>query len=189
MADLYQEYKCLTKNCLWKSERNKFNQHNYSEKVKIIFDISNEQTNSKIKVDEDRQFLMLQKKGSIDPVGVVDRKLVEREQRSLKRRKREKQRASLATSSTAASVEFLSPSSLLANEESEYISDINVNCANKYKRLRKMVFAIISSTLDCTNTSVCKSAMIKTSILKSLILNQLNLIKKHNSSPASAESR
>ena len=44
-----------------------------------MFDISNEQTNSKIKVDEDRQFLILQKKGNIGSLGVVDRKLVERE--------------------------------------------------------------------------------------------------------------
>ena len=70
----------------------------------------------------------------------------------------EKQRAASATSTTATSVELLSPSSASANEESKYDSGINVNCANKCKLLRTIVSAKVSSTLDRTNTSVRKSA-------------------------------
>ena len=87
--------------------------------------------------------------------GAVDKKLVEREQQSLERRMREKQCAASATSTTAASVELLPPSYASANEESEYDSDINVNCANKCKHLRTIVSAKLSSTLDRTNTCVC----------------------------------
>ena len=78
---------------------------------------------------------------------------------------REKQHAASATSTTSASVELLSPSSASANEDSEYDSDINVNCANKCKRLRTIVSAKLSSTLDCTNTTVRKSAMVMAFIL------------------------
>ena len=59
IADLYQEYKSLIKHHLRKNEKSKINQDKYSEKLEMIFDISNSQTNQKIKIDEDRQFLML----------------------------------------------------------------------------------------------------------------------------------
>ena len=72
-----------------------------------MFNISHVHANQKIKIDEDRQFLMLQKQGRNGSLGAIDKKLVDREQRSLERRMQEKQRAASASSTTAASVELL----------------------------------------------------------------------------------
>ena len=71
----------------------------------------------------------------------------------LERRIGEKQNAAAVTSITDASVDLLSPGFAPANKESEYDSDNNVNCANKYKHLRTILSAKVLSTLDCTNTN------------------------------------
>ena len=83
--------------------------------------------------------------------------------------------------------ELPSPGSGSANEESEHDSNINVNCANKCKRLRTTLSAKVSPTLDCTKPSIPISAMIMLSApnesgtesillpLKSTILCQLQL--------------
>ena len=72
---------------------------------------------------------MLQKQRHIGSLTAVDRKLEEREQRSLKRRMQEKQHAASAV--VTANVELPLPGSASANEESECDSDINMNYANK----------------------------------------------------------
>ena len=51
-------------------------------------------------------------------------------------------------STTTASVELLSPGSASANEESEYDSGINVNCANKCKSLKTILSEKVLSTLQ-----------------------------------------
>jgi len=86
----------LLKNRTRSNEKDKSNQKQYSDKLEMLFDISHANSDSLIKNDEDKQFLMLQREGRFGSCGPVDKKLAEKEKRAAERKLKEKMRVEAA---------------------------------------------------------------------------------------------
>ena len=174
IEELYKKYKNLVKARTRSNDKDKKNQILYSENLDMLFDISHANSDKLITIEEDKQFLKLQQETRSGSLGPVDKKLADKEKRSYERYMKAKIRSevqhskSLLAASSAADTLSYSCSSA----EEEITEDPNYVDTDDMPRVRKkprqIVTAKVSATLDRTNTSVRKSAMIMATVLNQM---------------------
>lgn len=87
---LYNQYKTLVKARSRSTDKDIENQNRHSQELDTLFDISVADADKGIKIEEDRQFLQLQKESRTGSFGPVDKNLTQKEERSIARRMKKK---------------------------------------------------------------------------------------------------
>lgn len=180
IKDMYAEQVRLMSSRARSTEKDKFNQNQYTEKLNRLFDISHANADDIIVNDEDRKFLKLQQESRCGSIGTVDKKLHDREKRAAERRKRLADRGQLAATTPTQTDRCVAAEVLDSNDSSsdsstedepeseEFIAKIikpgstRINQQNKYKSI---VSKKVSSVLDRANISVRASTMIIASVV------------------------
>lgn len=90
---LYNLWRNLQKNCRRKSETQKSKEAEFTEKLDDLFDIAHANALETMKLKENREFLIAQRrKGRIGCIGPVDKKFADAEKRRLDRLEKEQER-------------------------------------------------------------------------------------------------
>ena len=88
ICDLFNEQISLMKHRTRSKIKDQKNQENYSKKLDKMFDISHGNADQMITIEEDKEFLNLQRASRTGSFGCVDKKLATVEKRSAERRER-----------------------------------------------------------------------------------------------------
>ena len=178
IKQLYSEYSGLMKHRSRSNPTDRLNQDKYTKKLDTLFDISHARAEQMIKIDEDREFLRLQRMARVGAMTSVDKKLAAKEKRSAERHKRLKQRQQAskseasAAATTVARVDAIEPADSSDGEELDDETDADFHspsakavATSVQPKRQHIISPTVSAVLDRTNTSIRKSAMILASVV------------------------
>ena len=166
IEDLYEEYSKLMKNRLRGNDTDLLRQKEYCEKLDKLFDISHAKADELINIEEDRQFLKLQKESRKGSIGPVDKKLVAKETRTAIRKKKALNRLAAHKKKEEITEKSSSDSEHPTDLPEDQSSDEEFSYTPKAPRKQKSIISPnVAATLDRTNTSVRKSSMIIASVI------------------------
>jgi hypothetical protein len=174
LKDLYAEHAKLMKHKTRNNDKDLENQTQFSEKLDMLFDISHAASEQLISIEEDKQFLKMQKESRSGVIGRVDKKKADRDKRTFERKCREAERAEREID-RAISIKVTSNEKDICSEDEETETDetddddeeycTQVNELGKAKRCKTVLTPNIAATLDRTITSVRKATMIMASVI------------------------
>ncbi len=162
---LHAEWQNLKKLVNRKSQSNLLNQQVFTDSLHDLFDIAHQNALDLIKIEEDRQFLMAQReKGRRGCMAGVDRILAQKEERIMKRKAAEANRAAKAADTSfaaAAAIMEMASSSSSESEEPEMEEPLlKTPRQSKHRGTITVVTPEVAAALDRTNTSNRNAAYI-----------------------------
>lgn len=183
LESLHDEYKRLKSNKNRKTNTQKSNEKQFSEKFNDLFDIAHAEALSKITIDEDRNFLMAQReKGRRGIMAGEDKTLSAREERTrgrLEAQKRRRKKADEEPGPSCVAILASSPSSCTSSDTdqpndvvAEVVAEVSACGPPSAKRPRRakknIVTRSLAAALDRTKVSDRQAAFILTEAAKSL---------------------
>lgn len=177
LVDLYHVWRELQKNCKKTQITFKSRENNFKINLDNLFDIAHADAFERMKIEEDKLFLMKQREpGRPGCLGGVDKKLAEKEERSRQRRLEEeerivRQRESLAVASTSTtnnleSLEDSDEEQILNSELS--LPDVPCHEQSSKRGRKNLITPKLVAALDRCQLSIRDSVYILNAVVEAL---------------------
>ena len=166
IIQLYERYCKLRKSISKKTETQKENVKKFSDSLDDLFDIAVEDVETKLKNEEDLQFLQLQRNGGHGSLGSVDRKQDQKNRRVAERKEAEKRRKDAAAKHNVSLLE--NPVKDNSDSEVEYSDDDPEFKVSQRAKKIKILTPEVTAALDRSKTSSRNATYVLTSAAKSL---------------------
>ena len=161
---LYNDHRRITKNLKRKKECEQLKRRKFCSTLDSLFDISHANSERLVEIREDLDFLHMQQNGRKGSIAGVDLSLANQEKRKAERLKRLKKYKEKRGLEEREMFKVEKETSVEDNDDHDSDSDYTVDEA-PVKKKRRILSQSVCATLDRTNTSVRKSAMVMASVL------------------------